>query len=86
MVLNCNTVWGPSMGASESVLIREASPWGSLHYGRLAIITHITWAIGKSAFTYKMQSFVYGVALAGLAGGLFALYTRCRSIAATSSG
>lgn len=31
-------------------------------------------SLGKSAFTYKMQAFVYGASLAGLAGGLFALY------------
>lgn len=34
----------------------------------------VTRSVGKSTFTYKMQSFVYGAALAGLAGGLFALY------------
>lgn len=34
----------------------------------------VTRSVGKSTFTYKMQSFVYGSALAGLAGGLFALY------------
>lgn len=31
-------------------------------------------SMGKNPFTYKMQSFVYGSALAGLAGGLFALF------------
>ncbi|RKS75176.1 branched-chain amino acid transport system permease protein [Haloarcula quadrata] len=31
-------------------------------------------SIGKPVFSYKMQSFVYGAALAGFAGGLFALY------------
>ncbi|MDS0300568.1 branched-chain amino acid ABC transporter permease [Halogeometricum sp. S1BR25-6] len=35
----------------------------------------VTRSVGKSVITYKMQSFVYGAALAGLAGGLFALYT-----------
>ena len=34
----------------------------------------VTRSVGKSTFTYKMQAFVYGAALAGLAGGLFALY------------
>jgi branched-chain amino acid transport system permease protein len=34
----------------------------------------VTRSVGKSVFTYKMQSFVYGAALAGFAGGLFALY------------
>ncbi|WP_049972252.1 branched-chain amino acid ABC transporter permease [Haladaptatus cibarius] len=34
----------------------------------------VTRSVGKATFTYKMQSFVYGAALAGLAGGLFALY------------
>ncbi|MFC7068715.1 branched-chain amino acid ABC transporter permease [Halobaculum lipolyticum] len=34
----------------------------------------VTRSVGKSTLTYKMQSFVYGAALAGLAGGLFALY------------
>ncbi|WP_232701390.1 branched-chain amino acid ABC transporter permease [Halobacterium wangiae] len=34
----------------------------------------VTRSVGKSVFTYKMQAFVYGAALAGLAGGLFALY------------
>jgi branched-chain amino acid transport system permease protein len=32
-------------------------------------------SLGKSAFSYKMQAFVYGAALAGLGGGLFALYS-----------
>jgi branched-chain amino acid transport system permease protein len=31
-------------------------------------------ALGKPAFDYKFQVFVYGTALAGLAGGLWALY------------
>ncbi|QCJ46731.1 branched-chain amino acid ABC transporter permease [Haloprofundus sp. MHR1] len=35
----------------------------------------VTRSVGKSVFTYKMQAFVYGAALAGFAGGLFALYT-----------
>ncbi|EMA47004.1 branched-chain amino acid ABC transporter permease [Halococcus saccharolyticus] len=35
----------------------------------------VTRSVGKSTFTYKMQAFVYGAALAGLAGGLFALYS-----------
>lgn len=34
----------------------------------------VTRSVGKSTITYKTQSFVYGAALAGLAGGLFALY------------
>jgi branched-chain amino acid transport system permease protein len=34
----------------------------------------VTRSVGKSVFTYKMQSFVYGAALAGFAGGVFALY------------
>lgn len=34
----------------------------------------VTRSVGKSTFRYKMASFVYGAALAGLAGGLFALY------------
>ncbi|WP_266083368.1 branched-chain amino acid ABC transporter permease [Haladaptatus caseinilyticus] len=34
----------------------------------------VTRSVGKPTFTYKMQAFVYGAALAGLAGGLFALY------------
>ncbi|WP_277554112.1 branched-chain amino acid ABC transporter permease [Halobaculum limi] len=34
----------------------------------------VTRSVGKSTVTYKMQAFVYGAALAGLAGGLFALY------------
>ncbi|WP_433633646.1 branched-chain amino acid ABC transporter permease [Halomicrococcus sp. NG-SE-24] len=34
----------------------------------------VTRALGKPAVTYKMQSFVYGAALAGFAGGLYALY------------
>ena len=34
----------------------------------------VTRSVGKSVFTYKMQSFVYGAALAGFAGGIFALY------------
>ncbi|WP_435075416.1 branched-chain amino acid ABC transporter permease [Halorubrum sp. HHNYT27] len=34
----------------------------------------VTRSLGKSTITYKTQSFVYGAALAGLAGGLFALY------------
>lgn len=34
----------------------------------------VTRSVGKSTFTYKMQAFVYGAALAGFAGGLFALY------------
>jgi branched-chain amino acid transport system permease protein len=34
----------------------------------------VTRSVGKSTFRYKMQAFVYGAALAGLAGGLFALY------------
>lgn len=35
----------------------------------------VTRSVGKTVTTYKMQSFVYGAALAGLGGGLFALYT-----------
>ena len=34
----------------------------------------VTRSVGKSTVTYKTQAFVYGAALAGLAGGLFALY------------
>ncbi|GAB3419509.1 branched-chain amino acid ABC transporter permease [Haloparvum alkalitolerans] len=34
----------------------------------------VTRSLGKSTITYKTQAFVYGAALAGLAGGLFALY------------
>jgi ABC-type branched-subunit amino acid transport system permease subunit len=34
----------------------------------------VTRSVGKSVFTYKLQSFVYGAALAGFAGGVFALY------------
>jgi branched-chain amino acid transport system permease protein len=34
----------------------------------------ITRALGKDAFRYKMQVFIYGAALAGLAGGLWAMY------------
>lgn len=34
----------------------------------------VTRSVGKSTITYKTQAFVYGAALAGLAGGLFALY------------
>jgi branched-chain amino acid transport system permease protein len=34
----------------------------------------VTRSVGKPTLTYKMQAFVYGAALAGLAGGLFALY------------
>lgn len=34
----------------------------------------VTRALGKPAVTYKMQAFVYGSALAGFAGGIFALY------------
>lgn len=34
----------------------------------------VTRSVGKSTFTYKMQAFIYGAALAGFAGGLFALY------------
>lgn len=34
----------------------------------------VTRSVGKSVFTYKMQAFVYGAALAGFAGGIFALY------------
>ncbi len=34
----------------------------------------VTRSVGKPVFTYKMQSFVYGAALAGFAGGVFALY------------
>ena len=34
----------------------------------------VTKSVGKSTLTYKMQAFIYGAALAGLAGGLFALY------------
>lgn len=34
----------------------------------------VTRSLGKSTFIYKMQAFVYGAALAGFAGGLFALY------------
>lgn len=34
----------------------------------------VTRSVGKSVFRYKMQAFVYGAALAGLAGGLFSLY------------
>jgi branched-chain amino acid transport system permease protein len=35
----------------------------------------VTRSVGKTVLTYKMQVFVYGAALAGFAGGLFALYT-----------
>jgi len=34
----------------------------------------VTRALGKPSVTYKMQAFVYGAALAGFAGGIFALY------------
>jgi branched-chain amino acid transport system permease protein len=34
----------------------------------------VTRSVGKSVVTYKMQAFVYGAALAGLAGAVFALY------------
>lgn len=34
----------------------------------------LTEALGKNVFQYKVAVFVYGAALAGLAGGLFALY------------
>jgi len=34
----------------------------------------VTRSVGKSTFRYKMEAFVYGAALAGFAGGLFALY------------
>ena len=34
----------------------------------------VTRSVGKSTFTYKIQAFIYGAALMGLAGGLFALY------------
>jgi len=34
----------------------------------------VTRSLGKPTTTYKTQAFVYGAALAGLAGGLFALY------------
>lgn len=34
----------------------------------------VTRSVGKTTFSYKMQAFVYGAALAGLAGGLFALW------------
>jgi branched-chain amino acid transport system permease protein len=34
----------------------------------------VTRSVGKSTLRYKMAAFVYGAALAGLAGGLFALY------------
>jgi branched-chain amino acid transport system permease protein len=34
----------------------------------------VTRSVGKPVFTYKMQAFVYGAALAGFAGGIFALY------------
>lgn len=34
----------------------------------------VTRSVGKSTLRYKMQAFVYGAALAGFAGGLFALY------------
>ncbi len=34
----------------------------------------VTRSVGKRTVTYKLQSFIYGSALAGLAGGLFAIY------------
>ncbi|WP_267641466.1 branched-chain amino acid ABC transporter permease [Haloarchaeobius amylolyticus] len=34
----------------------------------------VTRSVGKTTFSYKMQSFVYGAALAGFAGGIFAMY------------
>ena len=34
----------------------------------------VTRSVGKSTIVYKTQAFVYGAALAGLAGGVFALY------------
>jgi ABC-type branched-chain amino acid transport system, permease component len=34
----------------------------------------VTRSVGKSTFRYKMQAFVYGAALAGLAGAIFAMY------------
>jgi len=34
----------------------------------------VTRSVGKSTFRYKIQAFVYGAALAGLAGAIFAMY------------
>ncbi|WP_458206849.1 branched-chain amino acid ABC transporter permease [Haladaptatus sp. NG-SE-30] len=34
----------------------------------------VTAALGKNVFDYKLQAFVFGAALGGLAGGLFAFY------------
>lgn len=34
----------------------------------------VTGTLGKNVFSYRMQSFILGAALAGLAGGLFAFY------------
>ncbi|MFD1647003.1 branched-chain amino acid ABC transporter permease [Haloarchaeobius litoreus] len=34
----------------------------------------VTRAVGKPTFRYKMESFVYGAALAGFAGAIFAMY------------
>lgn len=47
-------------------------------YGRVlrAILSdeHATRSVGKNPFVYKMQAFVYGAAVAGLGGGLMALF------------
>lgn len=62
------------LGVAFAVLARlTAAPYGDV----LRAIRDdelITRALGKDAFSYKMQVFVYGTALAGLAGGLWALY------------
>lgn len=62
------------LGVAFAVLSRlTAAPYGDV----LRAIRDdelIARALGKNAFRYKMQVFIYGTALAGLAGGLWALY------------
>lgn len=66
------------LGGVMLVTLAAVTRLTSAPYGRVLRAIRaddlVTRSVGKSVFTYKMQAFVYGAALAGFAGGLFALY------------
>lgn len=66
------------LGGVTLVTLAGLSRLTSAPYGRVLRAIRaddlVTRSVGKNVFRYKMQAFVYGAALAGLAGGLFALY------------
>lgn len=73
MVLTLLVFAGIVLVTYEAIKRLTQAPYGRV-LRAIRADDRVTAALGKNAFQYKMESFVFGAALAGLAGSLLALY------------